>query len=186
MWKLFEGDALILRQAKAMFPVSVWIVIAGSPCQGLTFAGYLNDMLGRTGNRSMLFFAVYLVIYYLQSLYGTEKIRFLLENAGSMQPIQDRRGSFSGDEQLKELPDFLLFLTTLNSFHPSLIDAALGSDEGFQRWVAGKHDGQPGNKPVPSITDIHESYQKLFRMVLEQGHIRKVKLTADRVAEAEA
>ena len=30
-----------------------------------------------------------------------------------------------------------------NSFHPALIDAALGTDPQFQAWVRGDADGQP-------------------------------------------
>ena len=92
VWALVARDSLILRQAKAMHPTIKWIVVAGSPCQDLTYAGYLNGLLGLTGQRSMLFFVVNLVILHLQKLFGTESIRYLTENAGSMQIVQtDRR-----------------------------------------------------------------------------------------------
>ena len=55
VWDLLDKKLLILRQAKAMYPEIKWILIAGSPCQDLTFAGYLNGLLGLTGKRSMLF-----------------------------------------------------------------------------------------------------------------------------------
>ena len=67
-----------------MHPTIKWIVVAGSPCQDLTYTGYLNGLLGLTGQRSMLFFVVYLVILHFQKLFGTESIRYLTENAGSM------------------------------------------------------------------------------------------------------
>ena len=91
VWDLIARDSLILRQAKAMHPSIKWIVVAGSPCQDLTYAGYLNGLLGLTGRRSMLFFIVYLVIRHLQKLFGTESIRYLTENAGSMQLVQTDR-----------------------------------------------------------------------------------------------
>ena len=65
-----------------------WVLIAGSPCQDLTFAGYLNCLLGLTGRRSMLFFTVYIVLCHLQCLFGFLQVRFLTENAGTMQPVQ--------------------------------------------------------------------------------------------------
>ena len=67
VWALVARDSLILRQAKAMHPTIKWIVVAGSPCQDLTYAGYLNGLLGLTGQRSMLFFVVYLVILHSRS-----------------------------------------------------------------------------------------------------------------------
>ena len=70
-----------------MRPDLVWLVISGSPCQDLTYAGYLNGMLGLTGRRSSLLFVVYMVIYYLQQLTDPARVRYLVENAGSMQPI---------------------------------------------------------------------------------------------------
>ena len=61
VWNLLHKESLILRQAKAMYPGLKWLLISGSPCQDLTFAGYLNGLLGLTGKRSMLFFVVYVV-----------------------------------------------------------------------------------------------------------------------------
>ena len=87
VWTLTDKDSQILRQAKAMHPELKWIVIAGSPCQDLTYAGFLNGLLGLTGQRSMLFFVVYIVILHLQKLYGIGSVRYLTENAGSMQPV---------------------------------------------------------------------------------------------------
>ena len=88
VWELVNQDSLILRHAKAMYPSIKWIVIAGSPCQDLTYAGYMNGLLGLTGKRSMLFFVVYLVICHLQILFGADAVRYLTENAGSMQMVQ--------------------------------------------------------------------------------------------------
>ena len=53
-WSLLDQDSFLLRQAKVLFPELRWLLIAGSPCQDLTYAGYLNDLLGLRGKRSML------------------------------------------------------------------------------------------------------------------------------------
>ena len=95
-----------------MHPTIKWIVVAGSPCQDLTYAGYLNGLLGLTGQRSMLFFVVYLVILHLQKLFGTESIRYLTENAGSMQIVQtDRRPKAM--QRLEQSEHFQMFLYCL-------------------------------------------------------------------------
>ena len=68
VWTVLHDSALIIRQACVMFPDVVWVIVAGSPHQDLTYAGYLHGMLALTGKKSSLFFVVYIVIYYLQQL----------------------------------------------------------------------------------------------------------------------
>ena len=68
-----------------------------------------------------------------------------------------------------------------NSFHPDLIDAALGSDEQFQGWVCGTNDAQPCHTAAPQQQDVYGKYQQLLRQVLQQGSVRGVQLKADRV-----
>ena len=124
VWDLVASDSLILRQAKAMYPTIKWIVVAGSPCQDLTYAGYLNGLLGLTGQRSMLFFVVYLVILHLQKLFGPESVRYLTENAGSMQIVQiDRKPK--GMQRLEQSEHFQMFLYCLG----------LPSKQPTNRWV---------------------------------------------------
>ena len=124
VWDLIARDSLILRQAKAMHPSIKWIVVAGSPCQDLTYAGYLNGLLGLTGRRSMLFFIVYLVILHLQKLFGTESIRYLTENAGSMQLVQTDRKP-KGIQRLEQSEHFQMFLYCLG----------LPTKQPTNRWV---------------------------------------------------
>ena len=124
VWELVARDSLILRQAKARHPTIKWIVVAGSPCQDLTYAGYLNGLLGLTGQRSMLFFIVYLVILHLQKLFGTESIRYLTENAGSMQIVQTDRKP-KGMQRLEQSEHFQMFLYCLG----------LPSKQPTNRWV---------------------------------------------------
>ena len=112
VWELLSKDALILRQAKAMYPHIKWILIAGSPCQDLTYAGYLNGLLGLTGRRSMLFFVVYVVLCHLQELFGFDAVRFLTENAGSMQIVQCNRKS-NARQSLEQSEHFQMFLYCL-------------------------------------------------------------------------
>ena len=124
VWDLVARDSLILRQAKAMYPTIKWIVVAGSPCQDLTYAGYLNGLLGLTGQRSMLFFVVYLVILHLQKLFGPESVRYLTENAGSMQIVQTDRKP-KGMQRLEQSEHFQMFLYCLG----------LPSKQPTNRWV---------------------------------------------------
>ena len=67
-----------------------WILAAGSPCQDFTFAGFSGGLLGLCGPQSSLFFYVHLAIWYLQENYPAGYVRFLVENAGSMQIIHKR------------------------------------------------------------------------------------------------
>ena len=68
-----------------------------------------------------------------------------------------------------------------NSFHPALIDAALGTDPQFQAWVCRDADGQPCHSEAPPIHDVYAKYQDLLRAVLEQGSKRGVQLKSDQV-----
>ena len=112
VWDLLLKDLLILRQAKVMYPNIKWLLISGSPCQDLTFAGYLNGLLGLTGKRSMLFFVVYVVLCHAQKLFGFGAVRYLAENAGSMQAVQGDRKMKAG-HPLERSEHFQLFLYCL-------------------------------------------------------------------------
>ena len=68
-----------------------------------------------------------------------------------------------------------------NSFHPALIDAALGTDLQFQAWVRGDADGQPCHSEAPPIQDVYANYQDLLRAVLEQGSKLGVQLKSNQV-----
>ena len=68
-----------------------------------------------------------------------------------------------------------------NSFHPVLIDAALGTDLQLQLRVNGSNDGQPCHAEAPPIHDVYAKYQDLLRLVLEQGTKRGVQLKSDQV-----
>ena len=85
--KLAENDCLLLRQLAAQFPGLKWFIIGGSPCQDLTYAGYLHGLLGLVGARSRLFFLLLLTIRTIQILVGISSVRFLVENAGSMKDV---------------------------------------------------------------------------------------------------
>jgi len=95
-----------------MYPDIKWLLIAGSPCQDLTFACYLNGLLGLTGKRSMLSFVVYIVLCHLQSLFGYDAVRFLTENAGSMQVVQ-RNPKHKTGYQLDQSEHFQMFIHCL-------------------------------------------------------------------------
>ena len=63
-----------------------------------------------------------------------------------------------------------------NSFHPSLISAALGTDDQLLQWVEGNNDAQPCCRDLPCIQEVYTKYQDLLKLVLEQAAARGVQL----------
>ena len=84
---LVANGCRILQMTLKMFPDCKWIVVGGSPCQDLTLAGTMKGVLGLTGMSSRLFFILLCVIYTVQVEVGPAAVRFLVENAGSMQKM---------------------------------------------------------------------------------------------------
>ena len=84
---LVANGCRILQMTLKMFPDCKWIVVGGSPCQDLTLAGTMKGVLGLTGMSSRLFFVLLCVIYTVQIAAGPAAVRFLVENAGSMQKM---------------------------------------------------------------------------------------------------
>ena len=85
--RILENGCLILRQAHSIAPTAKWFIVGGSPCQDLTYAGPFHGLLGLTGPCSVLFFPDQRTIWTMQHLAGPNKVRYLAENAGSMDPI---------------------------------------------------------------------------------------------------
>ena len=85
--RILEHGCLVLRQAHSIAPTAKWFIIGGSPCQDLTYAGPFHGLLGLTGPCSVLFFPFQRTIWTMQQLAGPDKVRYLAENAGSMDPI---------------------------------------------------------------------------------------------------
>ena len=71
---IIRGNCQLLKELVHMFPDCKWVVVGGSPCQDLAFAGPLRGVLG-------------LVISALQRLLGPAAVRYLVENAASMLQI---------------------------------------------------------------------------------------------------
>ena len=128
--KLAENDCLLLRQLAAQFPGLKWFIIGGSPCQDLTYAGYLHGLLGLVGARSRLFFLLLLTIRTIQILVGTSSVRFLVENAGSMKdvhfvafckllglPFEEPFDQYTWD-----LAKFTCFITRKRNFFRNMVD----------------------------------------------------------------
>ena len=88
-----DVHSIIARQCKVlqdlvrMFPGCKWIIVGGSPCQDLTFAGPWRGLLGLIGPSSRLFFVLLCVISSMQRLVGPAAVRYLVENAASMLQI---------------------------------------------------------------------------------------------------
>ena len=77
----------VLQELVQMFPDCKWIIVGGSPCQDLTFAGPWRGLLGLIGPSSRLFFVLLCVISSMQRLVGPAAVRYLVENAASMLQI---------------------------------------------------------------------------------------------------
>ena len=83
--KLVDSQCRILREAAALCPNCKWLIVSGSPCQDLTYAGRYKGLLGIAGKRSVFFLVTQHTIWWLTSKFGKDSVRFLCENAGSMQ-----------------------------------------------------------------------------------------------------
>ena len=81
---LLKDNCRCLYEAASIAPNAKWIIVGGSPCQDLTFAGPFRGLLGLVGKNSRLFFVLLGVIRAMQDLATTNNVRFLVENAGSM------------------------------------------------------------------------------------------------------
>ncbi len=81
---LLADNCRRLYEAVAIAPNAKWIIVGGSPCQDLTFAGAFRGLLGPVGKNSRLFFTLLGVIRAMQDLVTKQNVRFLAENAGSM------------------------------------------------------------------------------------------------------
>ena len=81
---LLDDHCRRLHEAVTIAPNAKWIIVGGSPCQDLTFAGAFKGLLGLVGKNSRLFFALLGTIRAMQDLATKRNIRFLVENAGSM------------------------------------------------------------------------------------------------------
>ena len=84
---IIAGQCKVLHDLVRMFPDCKWIIVGGSPCQDLTFAGPWRGLLGLIGPSSRLFFVLLCVISAMQRLVGPTAVRYLVENAASMLQI---------------------------------------------------------------------------------------------------
>ena len=80
-----EGSAM--QNLCKCFPDCKWIIVGGSLCQDLTFAGPLRELLELISPSSRLFFVLLCVISSMQRLVGPAAVRYLVENAASMLQI---------------------------------------------------------------------------------------------------
>ena len=81
--KLFARNWQVLSEIVSLAGQNCKVlVVAGSPCQDLSYAGFAHGLLGLTGSRSGLFYYVHLLIWLLQETYPAADVRFIVENAG--------------------------------------------------------------------------------------------------------
>ena len=81
---LIANNCQVLRGTIEAHPELKWIIVGGSPCQDLTFAGPHKGLLGLAGPCSRLFFVFLCIIFTVQQLCGPSAVRFVAENAASM------------------------------------------------------------------------------------------------------
>ena len=81
---VIANNCHVLRSTIEAYPGLKWIIVGGSPCQDLTFAGPHKGLLGLAGPCSRLFFVFLCIIFTVQQLCGPQAVRFLAENAASM------------------------------------------------------------------------------------------------------
>ena len=81
---LFVDNARLLREFAALCADCHFFVIGGSPCTDLTYAGGDQGFLGICGPASVFFFTTHLALHLLTTVIPGNRIRFLIENAGSM------------------------------------------------------------------------------------------------------
>ena len=81
---LFVDNARLLREFVALGSDCYFFIIGGSPCTDLTYAGEDHGHLGICGPASVLFFTMHLAIHLITTVIPGDRIRFLVENAGSM------------------------------------------------------------------------------------------------------
>ena len=107
---LFVDNARLLRDFVALGADCHFFVIGGSPCTDLTYAGGDHGQLGICGPASVFFFTMHLALYLLTMVIPGNRIRFFVENVGSMrtehvrftraclglQRLQMREGLLSG------------------------------------------------------------------------------------------
>ena len=80
---LLNHNCRILKDS----PNAKWIIVGGSPCQELTFAGAFKGLLGLVGKNSRLFFILLGTIRAMQELAQVQSVQYLIENAGSMMDL---------------------------------------------------------------------------------------------------
>ena len=73
---LLKDNCRCLYEAASIAPNAKWIIVGGSPCQDLTFAGPFRGLLGLVGKNSRLFFVLLGVIRAMQDLATTNNVRF--------------------------------------------------------------------------------------------------------------
>ena len=84
---IIASQCKVLQELVQMFPDCKWIIVGGSPCQDLTFAGPWRGLFGLISPSSRLFFVLLCVISSMQRLVGPAAVRYLVENAASMLQI---------------------------------------------------------------------------------------------------
>ena len=75
--KLLFNDCFILKEAAVLGKGCKWVIVSGSPCQDLTYAGPLGGFFGIVGAKSVFFLVAQHVIWWLVMRFGADCVKFL-------------------------------------------------------------------------------------------------------------
>ena len=87
VWEICADFGQVLKDIRRLFPTCKrLIIVAGSPCQDLTFMSLWKGLLGILGQRSKHFQVLPVLLMTMQILLPEVQIFLIVENAGSMRP----------------------------------------------------------------------------------------------------
>ena len=88
VWELLHDHGQLLKEIGILFPnCRRIVVVAGSPCQDLTYMNAWKGLLGILGPRSKHFQIIPVFLIAMEILLPRHRISLIIENAGSMRPI---------------------------------------------------------------------------------------------------
>ena len=73
--KIIDQDGEILRETAIFGEHCHWMLVSGSPCQDLTYAGQYNGLFGVVGSRSVFFIVSQYIIWWISVRSGSEIIQ---------------------------------------------------------------------------------------------------------------
>jgi hypothetical protein len=161
VWALVDNNGLVIRQALALFPdVNHHVDVGGSPCQDLTVMNEYKGILGVTGTRSHHFHIFPAFIQMLCTLQPIARIFLTIENAGSMQRLQQA---------------YIVDVLQLQACNCKRLDAGTWGSVRRNRWFIGSTSevSTPALRPAPWepgwLPSQHQINHKLMPWLRSRG-----------------